>query len=200
MKPELAVLHPASALASVGGDADSLIEIAGLVRAAWPTLLSNLRKDLAAANFGALEADARLTRVAAEYVAAGRAYLAALQLQVMALHRDLDGARRATENLEGEVTKLQTALAALQTPADCPPCASSLALQPGEPHARVVAGRPVATARRSGAIKETGSTDSDDDPREEVWGWLEHLLSFLGFRGFKFDVDRRKPEVRARPR
>ena len=132
MEPDLTVLDPTSALASVGGDADFLVEIAGLVRAAWPTLLSDLRKDLAAANFGALEADARLTRVAAEYVAAKGAYLAALQLQVMAVHRDLDGARRATENLEGEVGKLPgTEGSSNSMPPLTTACALSLHVTPG---------------------------------------------------------------------
>jgi len=103
-----------SALASVGGDPEFLREIAGLIQAAWPTLLSEIRNDLAVGDLAALESHARLARAAAEYVAAKRAYMAAIQLQFVAMQKDLDGAKRVAANLEGEVARLQPALSNLQ--------------------------------------------------------------------------------------
>lgn len=111
MEQSREVLDSACALASVGGDTDFLREIAGLVQAAWPTLLGNLRKDLAAGDLCALEADARLARVASEYVSAKRARASALQLQKMVGLGDLGGAHRATTQLEEEVAELQLVLA-----------------------------------------------------------------------------------------
>lgn len=103
-----------SALASVGGDPEFLREIAGLIQAAWPTLLSEIRNDLAVGDLASLESHARLARAAAEYVAAKRAYMAAIQLQFVAMQKDLDGAKRVAANLEGEVARLQPALSNLQ--------------------------------------------------------------------------------------
>ena len=110
MDPNVEVLNPASALASVGGDVDFLSEIAGLVRAAWPSLLRDNRQALAAGNLEAVESVARLAKAAAGYVSAGLTYQAAAQLQTMAVQRDLEGAKQVTANLEGEVAKLQPAL------------------------------------------------------------------------------------------
>ncbi len=114
------VLDSASALASVGGDADFLREIAGLVQAAWPTLLDDIRGHLAAGDLFAVEADAGLARVAAEYVSAKRAHASALQLQNMACCGDLMGAQRATVELEEEVAELQLVLARFRGPKGSP--------------------------------------------------------------------------------
>jgi len=112
------VLDPALALASVGGDPEFLREIAGLVHAAWPTLLGDIRGNLAAGNLPALKADARLARVAAEYVSAGRAYVSAHLLETLAGQGDLVGAQRATASLEEEVAKLQPALYQIRNSGD----------------------------------------------------------------------------------
>jgi HPt (histidine-containing phosphotransfer) domain-containing protein len=119
MEQNSEVFDSSSALASVGGDVEFLQEIAGLVRAAWPALLSDIREDLAAGDFSDLEANARLARAAAGYVAAGRAGTAATQLQTTVVRRDWAGAKRAIEDLEGEVAKLQSALSILRTPRGC---------------------------------------------------------------------------------
>jgi len=108
------VLDPASALASVGGDTQFLFEIAGLVQAAWPTLLGDIRKDLAAGDLAGVEASARLAKTAAEYVSARRTHESALQLQTLAHRGDLPGAQRATVHLEKEVAKLQWVLSNLK--------------------------------------------------------------------------------------
>jgi HPt (histidine-containing phosphotransfer) domain-containing protein len=121
LEQNLHVHDPVCALASVGGDPDFLREIAGLVQAAWPTLLGNIRVDLAAGDLCALETDARLAKAAAEYVSAGRAYMSALQLQMMAGQNDLPGAQQATANLEGEVARLQIVLSTIRNSGDSRP-------------------------------------------------------------------------------
>ena len=114
------VFDPDSALARVGGDQEFLYEIAGLVRAAWPSLLEDIRTDLGARDFFAVEADARLARAAAIYVSARKAQDAALQLQSMAVEADLPGALRASAKLEEEVGKLQLVLTNFRQPKNLP--------------------------------------------------------------------------------
>ena len=116
------VLDPDSALASVGGDSDFLCEIAGLVRAAWPTLMGNIRENLATGDLGTVEADARLAKAAAEYVSARRAQESALLLEMVASQGDLEGAQRATAQLEKEVARLEPVLAALRYSKGSPRC------------------------------------------------------------------------------
>ena len=138
-----------SALSSVGGDVDFLGELANLVQAVWPTVVGDIRNNLAAGNHRALATDARVAKTAAEYVSAGRAYMAALQLQMMALNRDWDGARQAATNLEGEVAKLQTALSTF-TNSNSPPACQGL--PEGE------RGRPFALGE-SNAVWSAGNSD-----------------------------------------
>ena len=116
MEEHSQIVDRESALASVGGDAEFLREIAGLIQAAWPTLLNEIRNDLAAGDLTALEGHARLARAAAEYVAAKRAYMTAIQLQFVAMQKDLEGARRVAANLEGEVARLSLLSPASKTP------------------------------------------------------------------------------------
>jgi HPt (histidine-containing phosphotransfer) domain-containing protein len=99
------------ALNSVGGDSDYLAEIIGLMQAAWPTLLANIREAMARADYGALKSHARLAKAAARNVAAQRAYESALHLETMAGTRDLTAIMEATANLEREVKRLQLPLA-----------------------------------------------------------------------------------------
>ncbi|HTS71323.1 MAG TPA: hypothetical protein VMO17_20285 [Terriglobia bacterium] len=108
------VLDPATALASVGGDAEFLFELAGLVQAAWPSLLGDIRTGLAAGDLGAVQEGARLARAAAEYVSARRTYESALQLLTLASLGDVQGARRASAVLENEVMKLQGVLSTMR--------------------------------------------------------------------------------------
>ena len=191
MEPDSAVFDHMSALASVGGDIEFLSEIAGLVSAAWPTLLSDLRKDVAAGNFSALDADARLAQTAAEYVGAGRAHMAALHLQMMAVHNDQFGASQAVKNLEGEVAKLQAALSALRTPWGSPPGEASLSSLPVKPRPVAEDRLPLSNSRCSGARKGKDRTEPVDDFPKLVEGWLDQFLSWLGSVGFTFGVSRR---------
>lgn len=128
MEEHSQIVDRESALASVGGDAEFLREIAGLIQAAWPTLLNEIRNDLAAGDLTALEGHARLARAAAEYVAAKRAYMTAIQLQFVAMQKDLEGARRVAANLEGEVARSACSLQPprphfLRSSPACPPLA-----------------------------------------------------------------------------
>jgi len=107
------VLDHDLALASVGGDRDFLTEVAGLVQAAWPTLLGEIGQALAAGDLGAVQKTTRLAKAAARNVSAARAYESALRLEAAAQAGRLEDAREAGVNLEREVEKLKAALAGL---------------------------------------------------------------------------------------
>jgi HPt (histidine-containing phosphotransfer) domain-containing protein len=104
------VFDRTSALASVGGDRQFLRELVGLVQAAWPAVLADIRKALEIGDLRAVGENARLAKAAAEYVSAKRAYDSALQLECMAGKANLLGIQRATSQLEEEVHKLQPVL------------------------------------------------------------------------------------------
>lgn len=104
------------ALSSVGDDRDFLTEVVGLIRAAWPTLLADIREGMARGDLRAVETNARLAKAAARNVSARRAYESALQLQTTAGKGDLQAAQEALANLEGEVEMLQFFLSTLETP------------------------------------------------------------------------------------
>jgi HPt (histidine-containing phosphotransfer) domain-containing protein len=107
------VLDRTLALASVGGDREFLSEVAGLVQAAWPTLLSDVSQALAAGDLDAVEGTARLVKAAARNVSAARAYVSAVRLEAAAHGGKLEAARAAGLQLEQEVEKLRAALATL---------------------------------------------------------------------------------------
>jgi len=107
------VLDHHSALASVGGDREFLSELAGLVQAAWPTLLGDIGQALAAGDLGGVEKTTRLAKAAARNVSAARAYEAALRLEAAARGGQLEAAREAGVQLEQEVERLTAALATL---------------------------------------------------------------------------------------
>lgn len=106
MEQNIEILDSASALASVGGDLEFLSELAGLIQAAWPTLLDKIRQNLAAGRLDEVKTHARLAQAAAGYVSARRARASALQLQLTAGKGDLQGAQSATALLEEEVARL----------------------------------------------------------------------------------------------
>jgi HPt (histidine-containing phosphotransfer) domain-containing protein len=108
------VLDRTLALASVGGDQEFLSEVAGLVQAAWPTLLAETRQALAAGDLGSAERTTRLVKAAAHNVSAGRAYESALRLEAAAHAGQLEAAREAGVQLEQEVERLKAALATLR--------------------------------------------------------------------------------------
>jgi HPt (histidine-containing phosphotransfer) domain-containing protein len=102
------------ALNSVGGDSEFLTEVVGLIRAAWPTLLADIRRSLAMGDIGAVERTARLAKAAARNVSAKRAYDSAVQLETLIGMRDLPAAQRASTTLEQEVERLQMVLSTVE--------------------------------------------------------------------------------------
>jgi HPt (histidine-containing phosphotransfer) domain-containing protein len=107
------VLDHRSALASVGGDREFFSEVAGLVQAAWPTLLGDIDQALAAGDLDAVQMTTRLAKAAAQNVSAARAYEAASRLEIAARGGQLEAAREAGVQLEQEVERLTAALATL---------------------------------------------------------------------------------------
>jgi HPt (histidine-containing phosphotransfer) domain-containing protein len=101
------------ALSSVGGDGEFLSELVGLVHAALPAVLADIREGLAVGDLRAVAKNARLAKAAAEYVSARGTYESALQLESMVSKEDFQGAQRATANLEQEVERLESVLAEL---------------------------------------------------------------------------------------
>ncbi len=101
------------ALSSVGGDREFLTEVVGLVRAAWPTLLADIRDGMSRGDLSAIERRARLAQAAARNVSAQRAYESARQLETIACKGDLQAAQGAIASLEREVELLQFFLATL---------------------------------------------------------------------------------------
>jgi hypothetical protein len=108
------------ALSSVGGDSEFLTEVVGLIHAAWPTLLADIREEMALGDLPAVGRTVRLAKAAARNVAASRAYDSAVQLETMIGMGDLRAAQGAFASLEREVEALQFFLLALGTP-ECSP-------------------------------------------------------------------------------
>lgn len=107
------VFDVAQALSSVGNDREFLTEVVGLIHAAWPTLLADIRKGMARANLPAVKTTARLAAAAAQYVSAKRTYEAARRLEMIASRGDWEAAQAAVANLEQEAETLQLFLATL---------------------------------------------------------------------------------------
>jgi HPt (histidine-containing phosphotransfer) domain-containing protein len=107
------VFDQTQALSSVGGDQESFREVVGLMQAAWPTLLADIRESVGREDFPAVKMAARLAKAAARNLSAKRAYESARQLEILAEKEDLPAARKTSENLELEVELLQLALSAL---------------------------------------------------------------------------------------
>ncbi len=106
------------ALSSVGDDREVLTEVVGLTRAAWPTLLADIREGMVRGDLPGVKTTARLAKAAARNVSARRAYESALQLETMAGKGDLQAAQEALASLEGEVEMLQFFLATLEPAAN----------------------------------------------------------------------------------
>ena len=87
------------ALSSVGGDHEFLTELVGLAQAAWPTLLAKIQSGMARGDLHAVETAAHLAKVAAQNVAAKRAYESALQLEATARQGDLHAVQSASMEL-----------------------------------------------------------------------------------------------------
>lgn len=106
------------ALQSVGGDGEFLAEIAGLVQAAWPTLLADLREGMAKGDLRTVEKRARLAKAAARNVSARRTYDCALELETMTGKGDLRASEEAIVKLEHEAKLLQLALSTIRNSGD----------------------------------------------------------------------------------
>ena len=98
------------ALSSVGGDQEFLTEVAGLVRAAWPTLLADMKQGIVVGDLRAVKARARLAKAAARNVSAKRAYECAHHLGTVAGNGDLQATQEAVKRLEREAERLRVAL------------------------------------------------------------------------------------------
>jgi len=108
------VFDMGQALSSVGGDEQFLHELAGIIRAAWPTLLADIRQGLERRDLGAVAAKAHLAQVGAQSLSARRTYQSALQLEAAARKGDLPAAQSGFVNLEHEVKLLCFFLNALE--------------------------------------------------------------------------------------
>jgi HPt (histidine-containing phosphotransfer) domain-containing protein len=101
------------ALNSVGGEREFLTEVVGLIQAAWPTLMAEIRTGMARGDLCTVEKTARLAKSAARNVSAKRAYESALQLEAVARKGDLQAVQSASMDLEREVELLRFFLSAL---------------------------------------------------------------------------------------
>ncbi len=110
MEQHAEVFNEALALRSVGGDREFLAEVVGLVQAAWPSLLADIREGMARGNLVAVGITARLAKAAARNVSAKRVYESAVQLEAMAAIGNLEAAQGASKSLEREVERLQSVL------------------------------------------------------------------------------------------
>ena len=102
------------ALQSVGGDGEFLAEIAGLVQAAWSTLLADLKEGVAKGDLRTVKQRARLAKAAARNVSARRTYDCALELETMTGKGDLRASEVAIARLEHEAKLLQSALSKIR--------------------------------------------------------------------------------------
>jgi hypothetical protein len=113
MLPNAEILDEALALSSVGGDREFLSEVVGLVQAAWPTLLAEIRERMARRDLPAVKWTASLAKAAARNVSAKRAYESALHLETMAGKGEFQAAQGAAASLEREVERLRLVLSSL---------------------------------------------------------------------------------------
>jgi hypothetical protein len=119
MKAYCDVLNRSEALAAAGGDMVFLADLAGILRAACPTLLEDMRASLAAGNLPATGHAARLLRVAAENVTARRVASAALALETCAGQNSPEAVGEAYWTLQQEVEQCLHALADLESEVAC---------------------------------------------------------------------------------
>ena len=118
MTEALDIYDRTAALASVGGDREFLWEISSIARAAWPTLLRDIREALESGDLHSVERAAHLVKVTTQSVFAKRAYLAALLLETMAGYREIEGALEASAGLEEEIERLEPFLAMPESAVD----------------------------------------------------------------------------------
>ena len=107
------ILDTSAALEGVGGDQEFFWEMLGIFRAAWPTLMHEIREALVKGDLPQVEDAAHILKAGAQNVAARRVYMAALLLEKMATYGELEGARQACGRLEEEIGQLQVAVESL---------------------------------------------------------------------------------------
>jgi len=108
------VLDSTQALSRVGGDLAILLEIVGIIHAAWPALICDIEGAVAARNLGAVKRTTHLAKIAADNVSASRTYQCALCVNGLAEHGEWHAAMEACGRLKHEVSQLEPALAELE--------------------------------------------------------------------------------------
>lgn len=109
------ILDCSEALASTGGDAGFLAELAGIFEAACPALLGRIQHAIAAADFTDAARAAHLLGVVAQNVTAKRVARAAFDLEALARQNSADRAQAAHEVLLQEIVRLKPLLPDLQS-------------------------------------------------------------------------------------
>lgn len=109
------VLDCSEALASTGGDAGFLAELAGIFEAACPALLERIEHAMAAAALADAARAAHLLGVVAQNVTAKRVASAAFDLEALARQNSADRAQAAHEVLLQEIERLKPLLPDLQS-------------------------------------------------------------------------------------
>jgi PAS domain S-box-containing protein len=105
------VLDGRALLAQVDGDVRLLRKLASLFLADCPKMLSGVRQAIASHDGPGLQRAAHALKGSIANFAARGAFEAALRLETMGRHDELTGAKEACLSLEGEVARLQRALA-----------------------------------------------------------------------------------------
>ena len=111
--PDAEILDEVMALSSVGGDWEFLTEVVGLMQAAWPTLMAEIRDGIARKDLPAVKMTANLAKAAARNVSAKRTFESAVQLEKTAGRGELQAAQGAAACLEREVEILRLVLSTL---------------------------------------------------------------------------------------
>jgi HPt (histidine-containing phosphotransfer) domain-containing protein len=117
-------LDEGALLDSVGGDTDFLIELIGLFLAACPTLLSQIRKALAANDCPAATRAARILKSALRSFAAEHVLSAVEALEAAAYQHERVVQAETFEALEKEIGCLTSALSDLEGFLHANPCAA----------------------------------------------------------------------------
>ena len=107
MKLETQLIDRTRALANLGGDTVFLAELAGILEAACPALLDDIRDALAHGNLSGAAWSARLLRVAAENVNASSVARAAHLTEALACQKQTRAAADAYDTLQNEVARLK---------------------------------------------------------------------------------------------
>jgi two-component system, sensor histidine kinase and response regulator len=108
------VFDKASALSRVDGDEAMLRNVSEIFLATVPNMMSRMEGALAAGEWNELQSAAHSLKGAAGNISAPRCYEAALRLENVSLHKELEKAQNALGELKIEVTALMSALATME--------------------------------------------------------------------------------------